>query len=125
MAAETVTGDQPSDVRATALARLARAGQPGQPQVRVVTNGRCLTAGVDVPALDAVVFVDPRRSRADVVQALGRVLRRAESKDLGRRRRADPHRCSPESGPVQPLHRRGRRGRHLTRVLIDRGAHPC
>jgi predicted helicase len=83
LAAETVTGDQPSDVRAAALARLDRAGQPGQPQVGVVTNARCLTAGVDVPALDAVVFVDPRSSRVDVVQAVGRVLRRAEGKDLG------------------------------------------
>ena len=83
LAAEAVTGDQPSDVRAAALARLDRAGQPGQPHVRVVTNARCLTAGVDVPALDAVVFVDPRRSRVDVVQAVGRVLRRAEGKDLG------------------------------------------
>lgn len=83
LAAEAVTGDQPSDVRAAALVRLNRAGRPGQPQVRVVTNARCLTAGVDVPALDAVVFVDPRRSRVDVVQAVGRVLRRAEGKDLG------------------------------------------
>lgn len=83
LAAEAVTGDQPSDRRAAALARLKNAGRPGQPQVRVVTNARCLTAGVDVPALDAVVFVDPRRSRVDVVQAVGRVLRRANGKDLG------------------------------------------
>jgi superfamily II DNA or RNA helicase len=83
LVAETVTGEQPSDVRAAALARLARAGAPGQPAVRVLTNARCLTAGVDVPALDAVVFVDPRRSRVDVVQAVGRVLRRAEGKELG------------------------------------------
>jgi hypothetical protein len=83
LAAEAVTGDQPADVRAAALKRLDRAGQPGQPQVRVVTNARCLTAGVDVPALEAVVFVDPRRSRVDVVQAVGRVLRRADGKDLG------------------------------------------
>ncbi len=83
LAAETVTGDQPTDQRAAALARLASAGGPGQPTVRVLTNARCLTAGVDVPALDAVVFVDPRRSRVDVVQAVGRVLRLAEGKDLG------------------------------------------
>ncbi|MGY1660771.1 Helicase associated domain protein [Geodermatophilus sp. SYSU D00705] len=83
LAAETVTGDQPTDQRAAVLARLARAGDAGQPAVRVLTNARCLTAGVDVPALDAVVFVDPRRSRVDVVQAIGRVLRRAENKDLG------------------------------------------
>ena len=49
----------------------------------MVTNARCLTAAVDVPALDAVVFADPRRSRVDVVQAVGRVLRRAEGKDVG------------------------------------------
>jgi superfamily II DNA or RNA helicase len=43
---------------------------------RLVTNARCLTEGVDLPAVDMVVFSDPRRSRVDIVQAVGRAMRR-------------------------------------------------
>ena len=50
---------------------------------RVLSNARCLTEGVDVPALDAVLFLAPRKSQVDVVQAVGRVMRRAEGKKLG------------------------------------------
>ncbi|GAB3160976.1 DEAD/DEAH box helicase [Micromonospora sonneratiae] len=50
---------------------------------RVLTNARCLSEGVDVPALDAVMFLTPRGSQVDVVQAVGRVMRRAVGKKLG------------------------------------------
>ena len=50
---------------------------------RVLTNVRCLTEGVDVPALDAVLFLSPRSSEVDVVQAVGRVMRRAPGKRYG------------------------------------------
>ncbi len=49
----------------------------------ILTNARCLTEGVDVPALDAVMFLNPRNSQVDVVQAVGRVMRRAEGKQYG------------------------------------------
>ena len=49
----------------------------------VVSNARCLTEGVDVPALDAILFLYPRRSAIDVVQAVGRVMRKAEGKRFG------------------------------------------
>lgn len=49
----------------------------------VLANARCLTEGVDVPSLDAVAFVDPRQSEVDIVQAVGRAIRKAESKHLG------------------------------------------
>lgn len=52
-------------------------------QSRVLTNARCLSEGVDVPALDAVVFFNPRNSMVDVVQSVGRVMRKAEGKDYG------------------------------------------
>ncbi|MDG0868000.1 DEAD/DEAH box helicase [SAR202 cluster bacterium JH702] len=52
-------------------------------QCRVLTNVRCLSEGVDVPALDAIMFLHPRKSQIDVVQAVGRVMRKAERKDLG------------------------------------------
>ncbi|WP_375627027.1 helicase-related protein, partial [Bartonella sp. MU37NMGALS] len=50
---------------------------------RVLTNVRCLSEGVDVPALDAVMFLHPRKSHVDVIQAVGRVMRRAEGKTTG------------------------------------------
>ena len=50
---------------------------------RILSNVRCLSEGVDVPALDAVLFLTPRNSQVDVVQSVGRVMRRAESKQQG------------------------------------------
>ncbi|MDK8364495.1 DEAD/DEAH box helicase [Corynebacterium sp. UMB10119B.1] len=52
-------------------------------ETRVLTNARCLSEGVDVPALDSVVFFNPRNSMVDVVQSVGRVMRKAEGKDYG------------------------------------------
>ncbi len=49
----------------------------------VLSNARCLTEGIDVPALDAVLFLQPRKSQIDVVQAVGRVMRKAEGKHNG------------------------------------------
>lgn len=50
---------------------------------RVLTNAKCLTEGVDIPALDAVMFLTPRRSKIDIVQAVGRVMRKPPGKQLG------------------------------------------
>jgi predicted helicase len=50
---------------------------------RILTNARCLSEGVDVPALDAILFLHPRKSQIDVVQSVGRVMRRAEGKKMG------------------------------------------
>ena len=49
----------------------------------VMSNARCLTEGVDVPAVDMVAFLSPRRSRVDIVQAAGRAMRRAPGKTMG------------------------------------------
>jgi superfamily II DNA or RNA helicase len=49
----------------------------------LMTNARCLTEGVDVPAIDCVMFADPKQSRIDIVQAAGRALRRYEGKEHG------------------------------------------
>ena len=43
---------------------------------RILTNARCLSEGVDVPALDAVMFLSPRKSVVDIVQSVGRVMRK-------------------------------------------------
>ncbi len=74
-----VSGDMPAGERAERLDRLRRADG----QAVLLANARCLTEGVDVPALDGVVFVDPRWSPIDIVQAVGRVIRKAENKRLG------------------------------------------
>lgn len=50
---------------------------------RVLSNVRCLSEGVDVPALDAVLFLTPRNSQVDVVQSVGRVMRKADGKKRG------------------------------------------
>lgn len=52
-------------------------------ETRILTNARCLSEGVDVPALDSVIFFHPRNSMVDVVQSVGRVMRKAEGKDYG------------------------------------------
>lgn len=50
---------------------------------RILSNVRCLSEGVDVPALDAVLFLTPRNSQVDVVQSVGRVMRNAPGKSMG------------------------------------------
>lgn len=50
---------------------------------RILSNVRCLSEGVDVPSLDAVLFLTPRSSQVDVVQSVGRVMRTAPGKKLG------------------------------------------
>ncbi|WP_375644434.1 DEAD/DEAH box helicase [Bartonella sp. MR100HLJHH] len=55
----------------------------GEDVCRILTNARCLSEGVDVPALDAIMFLNPRKSQIDVVQSVGRVMRRSEGKKMG------------------------------------------
>jgi len=56
---------------------------PGDNVCRILTNARCLSEGVDVPALDAVIFLNSRDSQVDVVQSVGRVMRKVDGKDYG------------------------------------------
>ncbi|MFC8988236.1 DEAD/DEAH box helicase [Streptomyces sp. NPDC057115] len=56
---------------------------PGPNNARILTNARCLSEGVDVPSLDAVLFLNPRNSVVDVVQSVGRVMRVAPGKNYG------------------------------------------
>ncbi len=55
----------------------------GENECRILTNARCLSEGVDVPALDAVMFLNPRKSEVDIVQSVGRVMRKSEGKNYG------------------------------------------
>ena len=52
-------------------------------ECRVIMNAKLFSEGVDVPTLDAVIFMEPRKSQIDVVQAVGRVMRKAEGKRFG------------------------------------------
>ena len=52
-------------------------------ECRVLTNVRCLSEGVDVPSLDAVMFLSARNSQVDVVQSVGRVMRKSPGKNYG------------------------------------------
>ncbi|MFJ4266275.1 DEAD/DEAH box helicase [Paenarthrobacter nicotinovorans] len=55
----------------------------GEDTCRILSNARCLSEGVDVPSLDAVLFLNPRNSQVDVVQSVGRVMRKAAGKEYG------------------------------------------
>lgn len=50
---------------------------------RILSNVRFLTEGIDVPNLDAIIFLSPRKSQIDIVQAVGRIIRKFEGKDYG------------------------------------------
>lgn len=76
-----VDGTYNALLRNEELAWLKGRTEPGT--CRILSNARCLSEGVDVPDLDAVLFLNPRNSVVDVVQAVGRVMRRAEGKEYG------------------------------------------
>jgi superfamily II DNA or RNA helicase len=75
--AYTVSGKQSTSKRNDIVQEFASSNKA------LITNARCLTEGVDVPNIDCIVFADPRQSRVDIVQALGRALRKKEGKDWG------------------------------------------
>ncbi|HHU0043749.1 TPA: helicase-related protein, partial [Legionella pneumophila] len=52
-------------------------------ECRILSNARCLSEGIDVPALDAIVFFDTRESMVDIVQSVGRVMRKSDGKKYG------------------------------------------
>lgn len=81
VAVDHVDGGMNALVRAEELAWL-KAPVP-ENECRILSNARCLSEGVDVPALDAVLFLSPRNSLVDVVQSVGRVMRKAKGKDYG------------------------------------------
>ncbi|AFM12101.1 DEAD/DEAH box helicase family protein [Turneriella parva] len=72
-----VSGKMPTAARSKIIADFAKAPKS------LITNAKCLTEGVDVPGIDAVLFADPRRSTVDIVQAVGRALRKSPGKKFG------------------------------------------
>ncbi|MBR0519659.1 hypothetical protein IJJ97_07700, partial [bacterium] len=57
--------------------------EPEEGYCNILTNAKCLSEGVDVPSLDAVIFLSPKKSKADIVQSVGRVMRLAPNKKYG------------------------------------------
>ena len=55
----------------------------GPSDVRILSNARCLSEGVDVPSLDGVAFIDPKNSQVDIIQAVGRAIRLSKNKSVG------------------------------------------
>lgn len=74
VSARHIDGSMNSQTRNEQLAWLAEENI-GENECRVLTNVRCLSEGIDVPALDAVLFLSSRNSQVDVVQSVGRVMR--------------------------------------------------
>lgn len=76
-----VDGTMNSLVRQNKLSWLK--SDPEEQSCRILSNARCLSEGIDVPSLDAVAFFDTRESIVDIVQSVGRVMRKAEGKKFG------------------------------------------
>jgi superfamily II DNA or RNA helicase len=75
-----VSGAMPTNERNRNLQAL---GNISDDQRYILSNARCLSEGVDVPALDGVAFIDPRNSEIDIVQAVGRAIRLSKGKAIG------------------------------------------
>lgn len=80
--AKHVSGVMPTSDRSRTLEWLADTAKPTA-EVRVVSNARCLSEGIDVPAVDGILFADQRSSIVDIIQAIGRVLRPSPGKKIG------------------------------------------
>lgn len=77
---DVATGEMPAGDRYVLLQHLGRLDDAYR---GLLSNARCLSEGVDVPTLDGVAFIDPRRSEVDIVQAVGRAIRKSEAKTVG------------------------------------------
>jgi superfamily II DNA or RNA helicase len=78
--AEYVSGEMPTIDRKKKLSRLRNVGKDA---IGLLSNARCLSEGVDVPALDGVAFIDPRSSEIDIIQSVGRAIRLSDDKTMG------------------------------------------
>jgi superfamily II DNA or RNA helicase len=77
---EHVSGKMPTSERSNKLRAM---GALEEEDRYLLANARCLSEGVDVPALDGVAFVDPKRSEIDIIQAVGRAIRLSQGKETG------------------------------------------
>ncbi len=52
-------------------------------ETKILANARCLSKGVDVPTLNGIAFIDPRKSKVDIIKAVGRAIRKSYDKSFG------------------------------------------
>ena len=78
--ADYVSGKMSASDRGDKLKALKNIGPK---EVGLLSNARCLSEGVDVPSLDGVTFIDPKNSKTDIIQAVGRAIRLRENKNIG------------------------------------------
>lgn len=75
-----VSGEMSARDRNTEINKLRNISEK---EVGILANARCLSEGVDVPTLDGIAFFDPRSSQVDIIQAIGRAIRKSENKTDG------------------------------------------
>lgn len=76
-----VDGGMDSQTRKTRLDWLA--ASTAENECHILSNARCLAEGIDVPDLDAVMYLSSRKSKIDIIQSVGRVMRRSPGKEYG------------------------------------------
>ena len=81
LTAQHIEGSTPADERRRNLEWLADPEMDDE--LRVISNAKCLSEGVDVPVLDAALFMAPKHSEIDIIQQVGRIMRKAEGKQRG------------------------------------------
>ena len=75
-----ISGKTPTGKRTTLLHTF---GSLGNDTRGILSNCACLGEGVDIPVLDGIAFIDPKSSMVDIIQAVGRVIRKADDKRIG------------------------------------------
>ena len=78
--ASSVSGEMSASQRQVRLQQLREVDHNAR---GLLANARCLAEGVDVPSIDGVAFIDPKRSEVDIVQAVGRAIRLSSEKKVG------------------------------------------
>ena len=78
-----VDGTMDSNTRRERVRWLEKTEDGEDAACHILSNARCLAEGVDVPSLDAVLFLQPKKSQIDIIQAVGRVMRKFEGKKFG------------------------------------------
>jgi superfamily II DNA or RNA helicase len=77
---DSIFGEMPQDKRRIIMNQFKESTQD---EAGILANVKCLSEGVDVPSLDAVAFVDPKGSEIDIIQAVGRAIRKSPDKKIG------------------------------------------
>ena len=77
---ETIFGEMPQEKRHTIMQQFKEATEH---HAGIIGNVKCLSEGVDVPAIDGIAFIDPKGSEIDIIQSVGRVIRKSADKRIG------------------------------------------